>query len=371
VIHRLDYGGLENGVVNLINRLPPAEFEHAVVSVTDSTDFRNRIERDDVQVFELGKKPGIDWMLYFRMWRTFRSLRPNIVHTRNLATIEALVPAWLAGVSRRVHSEHGREMADIDGDNAKFNRVRRFFSWFAHRYVTVSQDLERWIIDDIGISSGKCTQIYNGVDTKKFFPGRVAAPSDTPWAGLDEHQPPFVIGAIGRLAAIKDQALLIRAFAALRSEEEERGRQLFLAIIGDGPAESELRRLVADLSIEPYVWMPGSRNDCDKLLRCFDLFVLPSLNEGISNTILEAMSSGLPVVATAVGGNPELVSAGVTGELFEPGNEESLIVTIRSYLSHADKLPQHGAAARATVERRFSLEVMVARYGDLYRSLAA
>jgi sugar transferase (PEP-CTERM/EpsH1 system associated) len=371
VIHRLDYGGLENGVVNLINRLPAAEFDHAVVSVTDATAFKNRIERDDVQIFELAKKSGIDWSLYPKMWRTFRTLKPDIVHTRNLAAIEALAPAWLAGVPWRIHSEHGREMSDIGGDNIKYNRLRRIFSRFAHRYVTVSKDLDRWVTEDIGVPNQKCRQIYNGVDTGKFCPGRTDVPSDAPWAGLSGPQYPFVIGTVGRLAAIKDQVLLVRAFAALRKEEGDRGRQPFLVIVGDGPVGPELRRLAAELDILPYVWMPGSRSDVAALLKCFDLFVLPSLNEGISNTVLEAMATGLPVVATAVGGNPELVSNGQTGALFEPGDMPALTAAMLAYLRDPGKAQRHGAAARVTAEAQFSLQTMVEHYGSLYRDLAA
>jgi sugar transferase (PEP-CTERM/EpsH1 system associated) len=369
VIHRLDYGGLENGVVNLINRLPASEFDHAVVSATDATAFKNRIERDDVPIFELAKKPGIDWALYFRMWRTFRTLKPDVVHTRNLSTIEALVPAWLAGVPYRVHSEHGREMSDIDGANAKYNQARRFFSRFVQRYVTVSKDLQRWIIDDVGLPQEKCRQIYNGVDTDKFYPGQADVPSDGPWANLDGTKRPFIIGTLGRLAAIKNQSLLIKAFADLRRESEVADRELFLAIVGDGPEAPELRRLAAELEISPYVWMPGSHNDAATLLRSFDLFVLPSLNEGISNTILEAMATGLPVIATAVGGNPELVDAGQTGELFDPGDARALTGIMRDYLLDSRKLRQHGIAGRATAQRQFSLHAMMDHYGALYRGL--
>jgi hypothetical protein len=172
VIYRLDYGGLENGVVNLINQLPAKEFDHAVISVTDATSFSSRINRGDVPIYELAKEPGVDWALYRKLWQTFRALKPDIVHTRNLATIDALVPAWLAGVPWRIHSEHGREMSDIDGDNLKYNRMRRFFSGFTHRYVTVSKDLERWIVDDVGVVKAKCSQIYKP-NVSKFITGSI------------------------------------------------------------------------------------------------------------------------------------------------------------------------------------------------------
>jgi glycosyltransferase involved in cell wall biosynthesis len=180
-----------------------------------------------------------------------------------------------------------------------------------------------------------------------------------------------VIGTVGRLAAVKDQASLVRAFAALRNQEECGEREPFLAIVGDGPSEVELKRLAAELGVLPFVWMPGSRIDVPELLRCFDLFVLPSLNEGISNTVLEAMATGIPVIATAVGGNPELIVDGETGVLFESGNVGELTTCMLDYMRDPGKVRRHGIAARATVETKFSLQIMIERYRSLYRSLAA
>ena len=115
VIHKLDVGGMENGLVNLINHLPSDRYRHAIVSLTDATDFAQRISRADVPIVSLGKRPGHDLGLHVRLFRAFRGLRPAIVHTRNLATFEAVGAAAAALVPYRVHGEHGRDMQDPEG----------------------------------------------------------------------------------------------------------------------------------------------------------------------------------------------------------------------------------------------------------------
>ena len=170
VVYRFDVGGLENGVVNLINRLPRESYRHAVVSLTDVTDFRNRIRRDDVQFVALNKGPGHGYRLFPRLFRLFRAMAPTIVHTRNLAALEASVPAWLAGVPARVHGEHGRDMGDLDGTNRRYQRVRRLYRPFVSHYVALSKDLETYLNSTLGVDPRLVEQIYNGVDTAQFAP---------------------------------------------------------------------------------------------------------------------------------------------------------------------------------------------------------
>ena len=107
ILYRFAVGGLENGVVNLVNRIPEHRYRHVIISLTDSTDFKQRINRDDVEIYCLHKQPGHDIGLYWRLWKLLRRIKPDITHTRNLAALEMVVITLLAGVKRRVHSEHG------------------------------------------------------------------------------------------------------------------------------------------------------------------------------------------------------------------------------------------------------------------------
>jgi hypothetical protein len=112
-MYRFDTGGLENGIVNLINHMPADRYRHAVIALSEVTDFRKRIQRDDVQFISLHKPPGHGIWLYPKLFRLFRRLRPAIVHSRNLAALEVQLPAWLAGVPVRIHGEHGRDIGDL------------------------------------------------------------------------------------------------------------------------------------------------------------------------------------------------------------------------------------------------------------------
>src|SRR6478752_3923615 len=120
VLYRFDVGGLENGVVNLINHLPAERYRHVVVALTEITSFRERVRRDDVQFVALNKSPGHGVKLYPRLYSLFRQMRPAIVHTRNLAALEATIPAWAAGVPVRIHGEHGRDSGDPQGASSKY-----------------------------------------------------------------------------------------------------------------------------------------------------------------------------------------------------------------------------------------------------------
>ena len=358
VLHRLDFGGLENGVVNLVNRMPRDRYRHAIVCMAGHSEaFRQRLQREDVEVISLDKQSGKDVAVYGRAWRLFRRLRPSIVHTRNLGTIDLQWVALGAGVRRRVHGEHGWEASDPTGRNPRTLRIRRACRPVIQRYVPMSRDIARWLIDSVGVAPGRIRQLYNGVDVQRFAP-RVqdgAAPSA-----------PLTIGTVGRLDPVKNHVRLLEAFAALRDHAAKLDRPLRLLVVGDGPLRVSLEEAAALLGVRDCVEFTGARNDTPDLLRRMDLFVLPSINEGISNTILEAMATGLPVVASRVGGNPELIEDGVTGRLYEPAAEGALEGAMLSYLSDPDTRHQHGAAGRQRAVRDFGLDAMVQLYLDLY-----
>jgi sugar transferase (PEP-CTERM/EpsH1 system associated) len=156
VVYRFDVGGLENGLVNLINHMPSDTYRHVVISLTEITDFRRRIGRDDVQLLALKKAPGHTLWIYPQLFRLFRELRPVIVHSRNLAALEVVVPAWAAGVPVRIHGEHGRDVGDLDGSNRKYQWLRRCYRPFVTHYIALSRDLEHYLTSRVGMSPGRC-----------------------------------------------------------------------------------------------------------------------------------------------------------------------------------------------------------------------
>lgn len=365
VVFRFDVGGLENGVVNLINHLSDDEFRHVVVALTEVSDFARRIRRPDVHCIALHKPPGHIWALYPRLLRLWRELRPAVVHTRNLAALEVQPTAWLAGVPLRVHGEHGRDVSDLDGSHRGYQRVRRAYRPFVHHYLALSRDLQQYLVDRVQVPTARITQVYNGVDTQRFHP---PAGAPEPVAGCPfDAQRHWLVGTVGRMQAVKDQPTLARAFVralALRPALRERLR---LVLVGDGPLKADCEAVLAAAGVRELAWLPGERADVPALMRGLHAFALPSLAEGISNTILEAMASGLPVAATAVGGNADLVVAGRTGLLVPPADAQALAQALVRLADDPAAAAAMGRAGRAVAVERFSLQTMAEVYRALYQ----
>lgn len=364
VLFRFDVGGLENGVANLIDRLSPDAYRHAVIALTEVTRFRDRIGRGDVTFHALHKSSGHGVRVYPALFQLFRRLRPSIVHTRNLAALEATLPAWAAGVPVRIHGEHGWDVADLDGSSRRYRLVRRLYRPFVTRYVAVSRGLESYLVERVGAPQARVVRICNGVDTERFTPVRGGR---EPIDGSPFNDPRlWLIGTVGRMQSVKDQTTLAKAFLralALMPEAEERMR---LVLVGDGPLRPEIARILSEAGRSDLAWLPGERADVPGMLRGLDCFVLPSLAEGISNTILEAMASGLPVIATRVGGNPELVDEETTGSLVPAADPDALAREVVRYFRHPRLAASRGRAGRERAEGVFGLDAMARRYQALY-----
>jgi sugar transferase (PEP-CTERM/EpsH1 system associated) len=365
VIHHLVTGGMENGLVNIINRMPESKYGHAVACVEDYSEFRQRIRRPDVPVFALHRSQHGVWTLRRRLYGLCRELKPVIVHSRGLSGLDALIPALAAGVRFRVHGEHGWDTSDLRGERRKPLLVRRLHSPLVSHYVAVSRDLARYLEDRVGIAPSRITHICNGVDVERFVPRPEAGRSARMPAAFREPGS-IVVGTVGRLTAVKDQATLLRGFAAARESLAGAGPRMHLAVVGGGPLHEELKALARELRIDAVTWFAGPVDDVASLMQGFDVFALPSLNEGISNTVLEALASGVPVVATRTGGNVELVDDGMTGRLIEVGDVASLARCLVAYATDEPLRRRHASAARGAAVARFSLEGMLAKYAQLY-----
>lgn len=363
LLHRFDTGGLENGVVNVINQL--SQFRHAVIAVTQITEFKDRVKAPGTQFFALNKPPGQGLWLYPRVFRLLRELRPAVVHTRNLGAMEFQLPAMLARVPLRIHSEHGWDMDDLGGVNRRKQQIRRLYSHAAHEFVALSQAIEVYLTDAVGLPRAQVRRICNGVDVGRFSPD-TPAPAAWPFS----RQQHVVIGAVGRMQAVKDPLNLVEAFLRLRSRCPEHWPRLRLAMLGGGPLHAEALERLRAADAADQAWLPGDRSDVAALLPQFDVFALPSKAEGISNTLLEAMASGCAPVATQVGGNGELIEDGRHGLLVPAEDSEALAQALAALVRDPARRAELAQAALARVRQRFSLEVMMGAYAALYAGAA-
>lgn len=354
IIYRFDIGGLESVLVNMINTMPEQSYRHVIISLTESSEFEKRINRDDVEVICLHKQAGNDPKIHLKIWRLLRQLKPACVHTYNIATLEYNVIAFLAGIKKRIHAEHGRDIYDLDGSNKKYQYLRRFINPFVTKWIPVSKELADWLVDVVKLPKAKVKLIYNGIDLELYRP--------------KEHvqKETCVIGSVGRMAIVKDQLTLIKAAEVLVTENPELKQILRIVLVGDGELHSTIQGYIADHSLKDNVELLGARNDVACILQDFDVFVLPSLAEGIPLTILEAMATALPVISTEVGGVPELIENNAQGYLIKPKDVKGLATKIKLYIDKPELMVQHGTSGRKKVEKNFSLQAMTKQYLQIY-----
>jgi sugar transferase (PEP-CTERM/EpsH1 system associated) len=352
VLHSFGTGGMEKGIATLIGNSSEM-FEHVVVCLSASGESEKLLPKE-AKICALSKPAGNSLLFLMRLARQLKALNPDVVHTRNWGGMDAILAARFAGIGAVIHGEHGWDLGDPEGINQRRVKVRRFLSRWVKEFTCVSKHMERWLLDEVKIRR-PVSQIYNGVDTGVFCPGdegfRIRKE-----LGISEKT--FVAGVIGRLDPIKDHLSLFSAFEALRKQRTDAR----LLVVGDGPA----RRRLESAAGEGVVFL-GNRLDVPEILRSVDVFVLPSLNEGISNTILEAMAAGVAVVATRVGGNPELVEDGQTGTLVSARDKEAFASALIRYLDDPGLRRLHGEAGRTRVRNHFSISKMVDGYEAVYR----
>jgi sugar transferase (PEP-CTERM/EpsH1 system associated) len=356
VLHAFGTGGMERGIATVVRNASPG-FRHSIVCMWRAGD-SVKLLPPETTVLALEKPRGNSARFLWRLRGELRRLRPDVIHTRNWGGLDAILSAQLAGLRCIVHGEHGWDMGDPEGDNPRRLLARRWLSRLVREITCVSRNIERWLVDKVRVRI-PVTQIYSGVDTDRFRPGpdgeELRAELQIPCGAP-------VVGILSRLDAIKDHPTLFAAFARVR----ERHPGAHLLVVGEGAERDRLEGLRG-----PGVHLLGGRVDVPRVLRAFDIFVLPSRNEGISNTILEAMATGLPVIASRVGGNPELVTEGETGSLFPAGDVGALADAILALLDDPDLRRTQGGAGRARAIERFSIASMVRGYEAVWTRVAA
>ena len=358
VIATLDAAGAEQQMVQLVTRLDRREFQPRVCCLTRGGPLEAPLRTADVPVQILEKRGKFDLRVLLRLRAVLRDFQPQIVHT------------WLptANTIGRLAALFGRRPLLVASERAADVWKGRLRRWTDRRLarrtdliLCNAQAVRRFLTERIGLPEEKIQVIQNGLDMEAFDRHADQEPADDlPPTGQGR-----IIGAVARLEPQKDIPALVEAFARL----PERLSDTHLWIAGEGPERPRIEQLIAGHGMGGRVWLAGRRNDIPALLRRMDLFVLPSLWEGLPNAVLEAMAARRAVVATRVDGTPEAVAEGETGLLVPPRDTAALADAITRLLDDPDLRARYGAAGRRRVETVFGIERMVKDTCDAYRSL--
>jgi glycosyltransferase involved in cell wall biosynthesis len=313
-------------------------------------EFRDR----HIPLEAVPKRPGFDLSLVPRLAVRFRELRTSIVHTHNPQPIIYAAPAARLVGAGVVHTKHG-----LNPDVGRRLWLRRRGASLSHTFVAVSEETARDALRNKEVSPRKLRVIPNGIDPARFRPNQEAASAVRSDLGIDASAP--VLGTVGRLCAVKNQSLLLRAAAPLLHAGA------WLIVVGGGPDRESLETLAAELGISERIRWLGERGGVSGLLAAMNVFALSSHSEGLPLVILEAMATGLPVVATAVGGVSSVVDEGETGFLVGAGDESAMRERMQRLLSDRELSSALGRRGRARVHADFSSDRVGREYLRLYR----
>ncbi|MBI4364105.1 MAG: glycosyltransferase [Candidatus Latescibacteria bacterium] len=369
VVDTLALAGTEYGVMKTVNLLDPARFTPWICCLGGSIPETRRLVRPDVRIVELNRRgSGVDWALPWRLAKILRGDRIQVIHSHNWATYAyAVSSARIAGIPVVIHGEHGRDTAE-DSVSMRRRFLRRLLVSATDHFTAVSRSIREHICRDWGVPENRVTFIPNGVDLGRFGVGYPSA-EIRGRLGVGTGEP--LIGAVGEFRPVKDYMTLIHAFERVRRRVPA-ARLIVVGYDPDGWFASRLsEEPLEDRRILDDVRFPGLRTDIPEIMSVLDVYVNCSLYEGMSNTILEAMASRKPVVATAVGGTPDIVEEGGTAWLVPPEDPEALADRILWLLEDPGEAQRMGARGRARVERLHGYAAMVESNASLYESVYA
>jgi sugar transferase (PEP-CTERM/EpsH1 system associated) len=355
LIQGLKLGGLENVTLDLLNNLNKDHYKPSICCFDTLGDLSNRIN-GNIKVHFLKRRQGIDYFYPFKLAKLLKKKKIQILHLHNsTAFFYGVIAGKLAGIPAIVYTEHARDV--FPGFRVRV--ADKLLSYFTDKIIVVADYLKKNLIKHEKFNEKKISVIYNGIDSGEF---NISADRQKKRKELDIDIKAPVVGIVARLDPIKNHACLIKAMKNVINKYPD----ALLLIVGDGPINSELKEMVKDMALEKNIRFLGMRTDVHEILSVMDVFVLCSRSEGLSVTLLEAMSSGKAVVATRVGGTPELIEHDMEGLLVESDDREGLSGAILELLTHRSKAAKLGETARRKVEEQFSLVNMVKKYEEIY-----
>lgn len=347
-------GGAERVISNLASSLDPDRYR-PILCLFRPGWIQERSENRGVRTYIIPTHGMTDWRWALRIRQLLREEKVNLIHAHEFdANVQGTFAATIAGIPL---------IATVHGKNYFWERLRRrlAYRWVSRRttMVTVSQNLKDFVIEKVGVSPDRLKVVYNGVEALPHC-DEADVTECRRELGLPESD--RVVGVVGNLYPVKGHQYLIDGIPSILNKCPNTS----FIFAGRGQLEAELKEQVNRLGLDKRVHFLGLRQDIPRILALLDIFVLPSLSEGLSMAILEAMIAGKPVIATQVGGNPELVVDGETGFLVPPRDSQALASKIATLLTNRQQAIQFAERGKRRAEGQFSLGTMVKTYQTLY-----
>lgn len=360
IIPDFGYGGAERLTVNLMRYLNKEKYEVRAISLFGplNTELEKILENENILVYYLGKRKGFDSRMFFKIDRVIKSFEPHIVHTHRYVLRYVLPSLLLRKVPVKVHTVHNIAEKEVDKIGKLIHKIAYLRGIVP---VSISRLVSESIISVYGVKN--IPLILNGIPVKYY---QNAGKNREEWREKEGFtKEDFLFVNIARLAPQKNQTLLIEAFA----KNPGRYDNSKLIIVGDGDEREKLREIAKLHGLENKVHFLGIRTDIPDILNASDVFVLSSDWEGNPLSIMEAMAAGKPVIATSVGGVPELIQNNDTGILVPPKDVDALSKAMLLLMEDRGLCHKLGERAREFAEREFDISVMVKKYERLYESL--
>jgi len=358
-------GGIQNGIVNLVNGLEQENYYHLICSLTNEKSLESRIKTSNYSLVTFDKKSGNDFTIPFKLMHKFKKHKISLLHLRGWPTlVEGIIGAKLAKVKKILYGFHGKSYSELTRHSKRRLIAEKLSMKYVDGIITLAAPMRDDLCGHLGIDPIKIKVINNGVNIKQFNQetNRQKMRSE-----LNISDDSFVIGSVGRIDPVKDFSTLIKAFALFAKINANSN----LVIVGDGPDLNKLKEMVSKTGVPEKIIFAGYQNKIHRFLKIMDVYAQTSLYEGFSNTIIEAMAVGLPVIATEVGGNSVILTEGENGFLVECKHADLIFDRLTRLKNDPFLFQTISKNNSELVEKTFSLDKMLGEYDQYYKNIVS
>jgi len=357
ITFNMEIGGAEQVIYNLIEHTDPSKYEVSIICLEQPVGaFGKQLQKKGYEVTAFSRNPGVDFSLIKNIRDHIRLRNIDVLHCHQYTPYFYGIMGAAFTRCRVIFTEHGRFYPDIR--KVKRVLINPILSLFTDGITAISAATRDALIRFENFPKDKIKVVYNGIDDARYLLPQDPNIKDS--LGISEKA--YILGTVARLDPIKNQKMMIKALNIVRQKYPE----TFLIIVGDGPERKNLEQFTEELGLSSHVIFTGFREDTHLFYKIMNIFLLTSFSEGTAMTLLEAMATGLPCIATAVGGNPEIVKEGETGFLIPSDDENILAEKIIALLADENMIERMGKSGRRRFEENFTVEKMVCSYQSMY-----